>query len=176
MRRALVIAVLAAGIAPTALSAQTDPRLGAGAVQATWNTVTGHITRAAEQATDSLYAFKPTPEVRSFGQLIGHLAGSQNMICASALGDPARAENEVEKSVTDKAGLVAALAKSTEYCNGAYAQSDSALAGRTKLFGQDMSRLQVLSLNAVHNGEHYGNIVTYLRINGKVPPSSQPTQ
>jgi hypothetical protein len=27
--------------------------------------------------------------------------------------------------------------------------------------------------NATHDWEHYGNIVTYLRIKGMVPPSSQ---
>jgi uncharacterized damage-inducible protein DinB len=173
MRHAFAIALFAAGITPAALSAQADARLGVSAVEASWSMVTGHFTRAAEQLPESLYAFKPTPEVRSFGELIGHVAGAQNMFCASALGEAARAEDEIEKTVTSKAALVAALAKSTEYCTRAYALPDTALAARTKLFGQEMSRLQALSLNAVHNGEHYGNIVTYLRINGMVPPSSQ---
>jgi len=69
--------------------------------------------------------------------------------------------------------LVAALKASTEYCARAYAQTDKAAQQSTKLFGQERTRLYALALNATHNAEHYGNIVTYLRMNGIVPPSSR---
>ena len=138
-----------------------------------WEQLTGYITTAAQEQPDSIYAFRPTPQVRSFGQLIGHLAGSQYLICAAALGDPPRDEDSIEKTVTNKNELVAALKASTEYCARAYAQTDQAVQQSTKLFGQDRTRLYALMLNATHNGEHYGNIVTYLRLNGIVPPSSR---
>lgn len=139
-----------------------------------WEQLTGYITSAAQDTPESLYAYRPTPQVRSFGQLIGHLAGSQYMFCATALGDSTRAEDAIEKTVTGKAELVAALKASTDYCARAYAQTDQAALQPIKLFGQDHIRLYALMINATHNGEHYGNIVTYLRLNGIVPPSSRP--
>jgi uncharacterized damage-inducible protein DinB len=114
--------------------------------------------------------------VRSFGQLIGHVAGAQYMICAAALGDPPRGEDEIEKTRTTKTELLAALRASTEYCGRAYAQTDAAAQQRTQLFGQERSRLAALGINATHNAEHYGNLVTYMRMNGLVPPSSRPPQ
>jgi uncharacterized damage-inducible protein DinB len=111
--------------------------------------------------------------VRSFGQLIGHVAGAQYLICAAAMGEPAGAEDDIEKSRTAKADLVAALKASTEYCARAYQQTDASAQQATKLFGQQQTRLYALTLNATHNAEHYGNLVTYLRINGMVPPSSR---
>jgi hypothetical protein len=111
--------------------------------------------------------------VRSWGQLIGHGAGAQTLICAAALGEPAREEDEIERTRTSKADLVAALKASTEYCARAYSQTDKAAQGQTRLFGRQRTRLYALILNATHNGEHYGNIVTYLRMNGIVPPSSR---
>lgn len=159
-------------------AAAQQPRIGAdiavGTSRGAWQQVTAYITTAAEQMPEKDYAFRPTHDVRTFGQLIGHLAGAQNMICASAMGEKGRAEDEIEKSVTTKAGLIAALRASTEYCARAYAQTDAASAGEVSLFGGKFTRLGALTVNAMHNAEHYGNIVTYLRIRGMVPPSSQP--
>jgi uncharacterized damage-inducible protein DinB len=145
-----------------------------GTSRALWTQITAYITTAAEELPESTYAYRPTPEVRTFGQLIGHVAGAQYLICGAAVGDPERSEDEIEKTKTTKAALVAALKASTEYCAKAYAQTDAAAQQPTKLFGQAQTRLFALALNATHNAEHYGNIVTYLRINGVVPPSSRP--
>lgn len=139
-----------------------------------WHDVTAQVTQIAEEVPDSLYGFKPTPEVRSFGQLFGHIAGAQYMFCAAAVGDPPRGEDEIEKAATTKAALVEALKASTAYCERAYAQDDAAAQGAIEMFGQRRTRLWALGMNAVHNGEHYGNLVTYLRINGIVPPASRP--
>jgi hypothetical protein len=101
------------------------------------------------------------------------VAGAQYLICAAALGEPARREDDIEKTRTRKADLVAALKASTQYCTKAYAQTDRSAQQATKLFGQERTRLFALGLNANHNAEHYGNLVTYLRLNGIVPPSSR---
>ena len=138
-----------------------------------WQGMTAYITMAAEELSEAQYAYKPVATVRSFGQLVGHVAGAQYMICAAALGDPPRGEDDIERTKTSKADLVAALKASTEYCNRAYAQSDAAAQQATELFGQQRSRLHALGLNATHNAEHYGNIITYMRMNGLVPPSSR---
>lgn len=160
------------------LGAQGRPSRSSGqavaSARANWDQITGYITQAAEQMPEEKYSFRPSPKVRTFGQLIGHVAGAQHMICASALGESQRAEDDIEKSVTTKAGLIAALKASTEYCKRAYAQTDEKVGAATTLFGQSHPRIYSLIVNATHNGEHYGNLVVYLRINDMVPPSSQP--
>lgn len=151
-----------------------NPTLAVSAAKGMWQQMTNYVTTAAEQMPEKDYAFRPTHDVRTFGQLIGHVAGAQALICAAALGEKGGGEDDIEKSVTTKAGLIAALKASTQYCQRAYAQTDAASAGATALFGSPAIRLNTLVLNATHNAEHYGNIVTYLRIRGMVPPSSQP--
>lgn len=150
-----------------------NPSLGVGAAKGMWQAMTNYITAAAEQMPEKDYAFRPTHDVRTFGQLIGHVAGAQAMICAAALGEKGGGE-DFEKTATTKAALIAALRTTTQYCQRAYAQTDASVAGSTTLFGGQMIRLNALVLNAAHNAEHYGNLVTYLRIRGMTPPSSQP--
>jgi uncharacterized damage-inducible protein DinB len=178
MRRAVpALILLSVGTSPLAgQAAQSAPAANNASVAATrqlWEMMTNYVTQAAKDMPEDKYGYRPTAEVRSFGEIIGHVAGAQNMICAAALGDAPRAEDEVEKSVKDKAGLIRALEQSTEYCGRAYQQNDAATRAAIKLFGMDMTRFHALVLNATHNGEHYGNLVTYLRINGMVPPSSR---
>lgn len=158
------------------LGAQASPGTGNSAVattRAVWLSNANYIAQSAEDMPEAKYAYKPTPEVRSFGQLIGHVAGSQYMFCAAALGEPARAEDNIEKTKTSKADLVAAMKASTAYCEKAYAMTDAATQAEITMFGQKQNKFWLLVMNASHDGEHYGNIVTYLRLNGMVPPSSK---
>lgn len=168
--------ILASLIAVPALAQSPAPSANPGvdAAKTTFTIMSRYFTAAAEQLPEADYSFRPVETVRTVGQLIGHVAGANNMICAAALGEAQKAEDDIEKTVTTKAGLVAALKASNEYCARAYAMTDAAAAGRTTLFGQDQSKAFALSLNAAHVGEHYGNMVTYMRIKGLVPPSSQP--
>jgi uncharacterized damage-inducible protein DinB len=173
MKRISIVLVTALALAAPAYGQMASPAGAVATSKSLWQDLTGYITTAAEELPESLYAYKPTPEVRSFGQLFAHVAGAQYMFCALALGEPNRAEIAIETPAKTKAEIVAGLKASTEYCNRAYAQTDAAAAAPAQIFGQDRTRLFALAQNATHNGEHYGNIVTYLRINGIVPPSSR---
>jgi uncharacterized damage-inducible protein DinB len=174
--RAFLVLVLSA-FSLTSAAAQSDKAdSGNPAVNSTrtvWDVFTKYVTSVAEELPESTYAYRPTPEVRSAGQLVGHIANAQYMFCSTALGEPAPQKEDIEKTRTRKAELVAALKESTRYCNRAYGQTDRAAQQSTKLFGEQRTRLFVLGLNAAHNAEHYGNLVTYLRLNGIVPPSSR---
>ena len=139
-----------------------------------WSPTRDYIAQAAADVPEAMYSYRPTPEVRTFGELIGHVAGSQHMFCAIALGEKPTAEDDVEKAAKTKAALVQALKVSNDHCDRAYKQTDAATAGMTDLFGEQRSRLYVLLENASHDSEHYGNIVTYMRMNKMVPPSSRP--
>ncbi len=176
MKTILLLVFLAVATVPCGAQAQTggmaNPVIGS--VGHEWQQLAGYISRAAEQMPESDYVFRPTPAVRTFGQLIGHLADSQFFYCAAALDEtPKAVEGDWEKK-TAKGELTTAFRASTEYCARAYAQPDAAGSMPTKLFGADATRYAALLRNAVHNGEHYGNIVTYMRMKGMVPPSSQP--
>jgi uncharacterized damage-inducible protein DinB len=172
-----LIALLSLSASPLAgQGAQSAPAPDNASVAATrmlWEMVTNYITQAAQDMPEEKYAYRPTPEVRSFGELIGHVAGAQNLICAVALGEQPRTEDEIEKTVKTKDGLVQALRQSTEYCGRAFEQADAATRAPAELFGMKVTRFHALVMNTTHNGEHYGNLVTYLRINGMVPPSSR---
>lgn len=171
----LLVLCATSGAAQQTVSAPSpNPSFAVGTTKFMWEAMTNFIAKAAEQMPEADYSFRPTPDVRSFGQLIGHVAGAQRLICAAALGEKGGSEDDIEKTTTTKAGLLAALKASSDYCQRAYAQSDAASEGATTLFGSPSTRLRALVLNATHNSEHYGNIVTYMRIKGMVPPSSQP--
>jgi uncharacterized damage-inducible protein DinB len=168
-RTIMLLALLAAPVAAqsSAAPAMSDARI-------LWEDVANYLVQSAVDMPAEKYAFKPTPAVRSFGEIIGHVAGSQNMFCAMALGDQPPAEDAIEKTATTKEALVTALKASNDYCRKAYSQPDASLDGMMEVFGQQRSRRFTLLMNATHDNEHYGNLVTYLRMNGMVPPSSRP--
>jgi uncharacterized damage-inducible protein DinB len=178
--KSLVPCLIVLFVAAGSLGAQQKPAASADhavpTVRAVWRPVAAYIAQSAEDMPADKYSFRPTPDVRTFGELIGHVAGSQYMFCAAAIGDSAHKEDDIEKSKTTKADLVAAMKASTTYCEKAYAQSDAATRREITMFNQKQNRLWVLMTNAAHDNEHYGNIVTYLRMNGIVPPSSRPQQ
>ena len=133
----------------------------------------GVVIAAAEKMPEESYSFKPTPDVRSFGQLVGHLADSQYYFCSTAAGETKPA-SDAEKSTTKKADLVAALKDAVAYCNKTYAAMTDAKGSQSvKMMNFDIARLTVLAANFAHNYEHYGNMATYMRIRGVVPPTSE---
>lgn len=172
-------ALLAGSIAlPVVLSAQQAPPVPpANPITASerglYSFVSHAAVAAAEKMPEANYAFKPTPEVRSFGQLVGHVADANYMFCAQAAGEPNPAKN-IEKTKTAKADLVAAIKDAVAYCDKTYdGMTDAKGSEMVKFFNFNMAKLTLLSLNTAHTDEHYGNMVTYLRIKGIVPPTSE---
>jgi uncharacterized damage-inducible protein DinB len=134
--------------------------------------VTGWIADAAAKMPESEYPFKPDPAVRSFGQILGHIADANYLFCSAVLGDTGPAK-EIEKTKTTKAELTSALHDAFAYCDRAYDTLTDADATKTiQAFGGERNKLGALWFNASHNLEHYGNLVVYLRVKGIVPPSS----
>ena len=131
------------------------------------------LVRSAEKMPEENYNFRPTDAVRTYGQIVGHIADSQYYFCSSATGQKNPAPN-IEKTKTTKADLVAALKESIDYCNKAYASmTDAAGTEPAKFRGMDVPRLGLLTINLMHDDEHYGNLVTYMRMKNIVPPSSE---
>ena len=134
-----------------------------------------YIARTAAKIPEDFYAFKPTPEVRSVGQLIGHLADDNFAICSTAAGEKPPM-GDIEKSKTTKADLTKALTESIAYCDKVIAGMDDKKGAEIVKFIGPTPRLMVLAFNNSHCNEHYGNLVTYMRIKGIVPPSSEPAK
>jgi uncharacterized damage-inducible protein DinB len=142
-----------------------------GSIAPLFETVKGYIVASAEQMPEEHYAYRPTPEVRTFGEIVGHVAMTQYWFCNGAMGEGQEPENY--EAITVKAEMVEAIKKAFDYCAKAYAMGDSWALEEVELWGQTNTRLWVLSFNMAHAWEHYGNLVTYMRENGLVPPSSQ---
>lgn len=139
----------------------------------TWGMIKTNLAKSAEKMPEEHYSFKPTPEVRSFGQLVGHVANANFRICSRAHTEKPPAE-DIEKTVTAKADLVKALNASIAFCDAAYTgMTDASAAETVKMFNRDLTKLGVLNFNNMHDFEHYGNMVTYMRLKGLVPPSSE---
>jgi uncharacterized damage-inducible protein DinB len=135
--------------------------------------LSGMVVAAAEKMPEENYSFKPTPDVRSFGQLVGHLADSQYFFCSSVTGETKPASG-IEKSRTSKTELIAALKNAVAYCSSTYAgMTDAKGSEMMKLMNYDFAKLTVLSANTAHDYEHYGNMATYMRLKGIVPPTSE---
>jgi uncharacterized damage-inducible protein DinB len=106
--------------------------------------------------------------------LLVHIADSNNVICA-AVKDEKRAFGELQKTVKTREDTIKALNASFAACDAVFdALTDVKAMERIKFFGGERSRLAVLNVNTMHDYEHYGNLVTYMRSKNIVPPSSEP--
>ena len=186
--RLLSLVILLVAIAPVAWtvfarSAGDQTRGGAAAdtlaraIRKAWDDAKLNIRESADQMPEANYAFKPVDTVRTFGQILAHLAGANYVFCSAAKGEKTpHAEDAFEKTATTRPQIIKALTDSLAYCDTAYAAfDDRRLAEQVAMpftSSQD-SRAQALLGNIGHLNEHYGNLVTYFRIKGLVPPSSR---
>lgn len=130
------------------------------------------FVRAAEKMPEEHYNFKPAPTVRTFGQVVGHIADNQYMWCSAVKGE--KKESNIEQTATSKGDLVAKLKEAVAYCDSVYdSLHDSDAATKINAFGRERTKLSTLDFNLAHIYEHYGTLATYMRIKGVVPPSSE---
>ena len=104
--------------------------------------------------------YRPTVEVRSLRELFGHIADTQFRVCAEDAGRPNPHPDSVEHGSLAKAELAATLRQAFAFCEETYAAD----AGKTA---------RALVVNTYHSGQHYGNIVTCLRLKGILPPGAE---
>ena len=146
-------------------------------LRSSWAGAKRNIKESAEQMAEANYSFKPSPDVRSFGELLAHVAGASFMLCGAAKGEKSPfAEEAFEKTATTKAAIVKVTNEAIAYCDGAYAAATDATLGQmvaAPFGGGQVPRASPLISQIGHNNEHYGNLVTYFRIKGIVPPSSR---
>lgn len=146
------------------------------AIRSGWDAAKQNLSGSAKVMPEAKYSFKPVDTVRTFGEILAHVAGANYIFCAAARGEkPPYAEDAFEKSAKTRVDIVKALEDSFKYCDVAYAALEDGKLGDMVAapFGSGKAaRAEALIGNTGHLQEHYGNLVTYLRINGLVPPSS----
>jgi uncharacterized damage-inducible protein DinB len=185
LRLLMLVFVFACVTLPAALAQTTDagysdslsPSL-ANVAKAMHATIRRNLAEAAENMPADEYSFRPTPQVRSFGQIIGHLVNANLFFCSQAAGEKSAATMDYEQ-LKNKATLVKALNDSLAYCDKVYAATTDASFMRQVRIGPGVGmgpantvRGAVLMFNIAHNNEHYGNIVVYMRLKDHVPPST----
>jgi uncharacterized damage-inducible protein DinB len=192
MKRVVLLLVFAAFAVP-AFAQPTAPPAGGpvtAALNGSFATISRYLTASAEKMPEANYAFKPTPEVMSFGELLGHVANTHFSYCSRVKGEKNPNDgNDIQKKTT-KAEIQKGLADSIAYCAAVYKEMTDAKAleplpapvpaptappaAQAQTPPPPQPKLGRLMGNLTHDWEHYGNIVTYLRIKGLVPPSSEP--
>jgi len=169
----LCVAIAASGASPQAPAANAV----SGAIKSAWDGAKKNIKDSAEQMPEADYAFKPVATVRSFGEVLAHVAGASYVFCSAAKGEKSPfSEEHFEKAATTKAQIVKAVADAMTYCDGVYGALTDAKAGQSIEMPFGMGKgpgATALMMNTGHLLEHYGNLVTYFRIKGMVPPTSR---
>jgi uncharacterized damage-inducible protein DinB len=132
-----------------------------------------NILKTADQLSEEKYAFRATDKVRTAGQILGHIADAQNYLCG-VLGGTNKEYAVAAEKLEGKAAISSALKQSFDNCDAVTSKlTDADLTRQVSFFGQDVPLSNVLAFLGAHNWEHYGNLVTYMRLNSIVPPSSQ---
>lgn len=142
----------------------------------------GEILRSAEKFPGEFYGLRPGPqtEVRTFGQLVGHLANFNYLWCSQAKNEKNPMEGKDFEKLTSKADLTKALGDAFAYCDSVYNSLTDASGQEILEITQEnggkrrINRLSLLVLDYGHNEHHYGNMVTYMRMKSIVPASSEP--
>jgi uncharacterized damage-inducible protein DinB len=144
-------------------------------VRADYATIKDYFIRAAEKMPETNYSFRPTPDVRTFAQLVAHVADDQYNLCSPVKGETRHAAYaEIEHTLSSKSDLLPALKKAFAYCDSAYdSLTDASAKDIVQFYKRDKTKFSMLNWNTWHTWEHYGNAVVYLRLNGLVPPSSE---
>ncbi len=141
--------------------------------QAFFSSAKTNILRSLDKVPDSLWDYKPTPAVRSFAQMFAHVADGQYEFCGMA-SEGKVVDKGIEKSATTKAQVSAALKDAFAYCDAAYAKmTDATAVEMVPFFNRQATRIGAMDFNIVHTMEHYGNLVTMMRLKDIVPPTSR---
>ena len=160
-----IAALLGSGV----LQAQTGQLITE--LKQNYQVIKNNVTRGAEKVSEADYSFKATPQVRSYGEIITHIAEIQILLCGMVKGEQKHVSNP---KASAKAESEAALKEAFDYCDPVYnGLTEASAVEMVKMFGRDRSKFGVLDFGVIHDQEMYGQMVVYLRMKGLVPPSSE---
>jgi uncharacterized damage-inducible protein DinB len=153
------------GIATIVPQAQQRQRTAAQLIGGNFNSVNRRLLDMAKDFPTDKYSYRITPEVRSFGDVIVHVASGNVYAAKAGKGENVKWDELDSKSFKSKAEIVSAFEKSIT-------DSSATLKAipEDKLAAAPDPWLAVME----HSAEHYGQLVVYYRANGLVPPESRP--
>ena len=181
MRVACVMFVFAlcANTASAQGPAQQGPVSLSMSLQRSYAAIKNNLMLAAEKLPEADYGFKPSSmaEVRTYGQLFGHVANAQFNACSAARGvpNPNMGVNNEQKTV--RAEIIKALADSFAFCDPAFAALTEANGAEIMTQGRgQVARAAILAGLVAHSNEMYGTAGVYMRAKNVVPPSTEGNQ
>ena len=125
------------------------------------------IMKAADTMPETKYSYRPTKDVRSFAEILNHVADISYILCSNAKGEATPATATAKGSKTQ---IIARLKGAFDYCDGVYSGlPDAHLNDPADFFGAKTNKMFVLTQVGNHDALHYGNLATYLRLNGLEP-------
>jgi uncharacterized damage-inducible protein DinB len=159
---------------PGASRAQQEQSPVASALRTLTQRFQQNLVGAAEEMPADKYGYKPTPEQMSFGQLVLHVAGSNDYLCSTISGEKPPGSEKLQPTAS-KERLVTRLRSSFAYCSTALAKlNDTRLGERVPFFGgREVTRAAAILALAEDWGDHYGAAAVYLRLNGVLPPTAR---
>ncbi len=154
---------------------QAPPPDPAAPFKSFYNYTKQNLIGAAEKMPAEHFSFKPTSDVRSFAEVFGHIINTNYMACAGLRGEANPNKDDLEKTLKTKDDVVKAVKASFDYCDAAMKSlTETTLKETFKNGAREIPKTSPLLLLIAHGQEHYGNVVTYMRLKGVVPPSSEP--
>jgi uncharacterized damage-inducible protein DinB len=125
------------------------------------------IMKSAEVMPESKYSYRPTKDVRTFAEILTHVADISYALCSNIKGEKPPATAAAKSSKNE---IMAYLKGSFDYCDGVYSGfTDAHLNDPGDFWGFKTNKMFILTQVGNHDALHYGNLVAYLRLNGLVP-------
>ena len=166
--------------APAAMAQPKAPADFAASIKNQYNQNKGYILASAEKMPEDAYAWRPTgleKELRTFGQLLVHIANENNTQCSRSSGQPVPAELDDSKASYTKAQATKIVSDSFAFCDPVFNSLTNQnmgemlkIAGRNKA-ATERPRGSVLISDLTHSNEQYGMIMVYFAIKGMTPVS-----
>jgi hypothetical protein len=139
-----------------------------------YQSVQRNLVEAAEKMPEANYGFRPTPEIRPFGQLVAHAALTQFGTCSLLKGEPSPRKDEKEDAPRTRAEAIALLKASTEYCDPLVTPlTDTTMPEMVKAKDMQVAKGLLPASLISHGQEMYGTMAVYLRLKGIVPPTTE---
>ena len=163
-----VLASLANGqISPSLPNPTTAPNPLTKTISIFRSNMQDKIMKSADAMPESKYSYRPTKDVRSFAEILTHVADISYALCSNVKGEAPAVTAKAKGSKTE---IIEYLKGSFDYCDGVYSGfTDAHLNDPADFFGYKTNKMFILTQAGNHDALHYGNLVTYLRLNGLEP-------
>jgi uncharacterized damage-inducible protein DinB len=157
----------AQGISPSLPNPITAPNPLTATISIFRSNMQDKIMKAANEMPESKYSYRPSKDVRSFAEILNHVADISYILCSNVKGEP---NPSTAAATASKTEIMARLKGAFNYCDGVSSGfTDAHLNDPADFWGSKTNKMFVLTQVANHDALHYGNLVTYLRLNGLEP-------